>query len=359
MKFSKIIICTLITVILLTTTGCGCEHEWQQANCITPPVCKICGTFEGEALGHTWKDATCTEAKSCTVCNTTEGEPAGHIWTEATMDAPKTCTVCNTTEGTKLMLSSSVGKVLASGYEGNDFYELVATEEQSYNGVTIKFGVIKNNEWLRPLSQDIPFYDKDGTPYGSIIQSIYNNFEVLDIAYLGNGCFIYTYNERSYIHDCTIIYNAETGKSYKHEEGLAGYFGVSYVEDKSRKNIVTTSCPYVLLSHQFNTSATLLDTNSMQVRNIDIKPGFAPGVISPISEGIFAVTEEGNANWELSFLDLNGNIINKEKFISSDPSQTIKFINRKCTFNIQNDAGAVFTVTMDKNGNIIESKPKN
>ena len=45
-------------------------------------------------------------------------------------------------------LSESCDMVLASGYDGDDYYQLVANETEDYNGVKDELGVIKNNEWL-------------------------------------------------------------------------------------------------------------------------------------------------------------------------------------------------------------------
>lgn len=124
----KIWIAVLALAVVLLLAGCGCEHEWADANCETPKTCKECGETEGAPLGHTWNAATCLEAKTCQVCKKTDGEALGHtweaatcllpekcatchetrgvalthIWEEATTEAPKTCTLCQATEGEKL-----------------------------------------------------------------------------------------------------------------------------------------------------------------------------------------------------------------------------------------------------------------
>lgn len=113
---------------LLILAGCGCEHEWVEADCDSPMTCALCeetegaplghswmaatcdapktcencGETEGEAKGHFWEEATCTQAKTCNVCKSTEGEALGHTWEEATTELPKTCSVCQLTEGEKL-----------------------------------------------------------------------------------------------------------------------------------------------------------------------------------------------------------------------------------------------------------------
>jgi len=119
---------TLVLVMLLVLAGCGCEHDWLEANCTTPKTCSLCeateGTplghswlaascdmpkhcencdaTEGEALGHTWEDATCIVPKKCSTCHATEGTVLGHDWEDATTEAPKTCKICQITEGEKI-----------------------------------------------------------------------------------------------------------------------------------------------------------------------------------------------------------------------------------------------------------------
>lgn len=94
----------LLAVLLcaLALSGCGCKHEWQDATCTTPKLCKLCGEGEGETLGHDWQDATCTTVKTCARCGRTEGDPLGHVWQEATCTEPKTCSVCLTKLGSAL-----------------------------------------------------------------------------------------------------------------------------------------------------------------------------------------------------------------------------------------------------------------
>lgn len=89
-------------IFMLGLTGCGHEHTWVDATCLTPRTCSECGETEGEAAGHKWVDATCENARFCEVCGETEGEPLGHQWTEATYTSPKTCSVCGVTEGEPL-----------------------------------------------------------------------------------------------------------------------------------------------------------------------------------------------------------------------------------------------------------------
>ncbi len=94
----------LLTVMLLVALlcACGCEHEWEAADCNDPKTCSKCGETEGEELGHDYVDADCENPKTCSRCEKTRGEALGHTWGDATCDAPKTCQVCAKTEGEAL-----------------------------------------------------------------------------------------------------------------------------------------------------------------------------------------------------------------------------------------------------------------
>ncbi len=98
----KLCLLALVLSCLLIFTGCFCDHEFADADCVTPKTCSKCGNTEGEALGHTWVDADCVTPKTCSACKLTEGEALGHTWVDADCVTPKTCSVCNATEGEAL-----------------------------------------------------------------------------------------------------------------------------------------------------------------------------------------------------------------------------------------------------------------
>lgn len=144
----KITLIVLALACLLVLAGCGCDHEWEAADCdtpktcslcgetegealghqwvdgdcVTPKTCSVCGETEGETLGHTWIDATCTEAKTCSLCGETEGEALGHSWINATTEAPKTCSLCGETEGERIItdarFTTAEAAVLMGSWQG-------------------------------------------------------------------------------------------------------------------------------------------------------------------------------------------------------------------------------------------------
>lgn len=124
----RIVLLSLTLICILLLSACKCEHQWIEADCVTPKtcsecqetegapsghswiaatceapkICEVCALTEGEAKGHSWTEANCTKPKTCSVCHQTEGKELGHDWEEATTEKPKTCSVCNKTEGEKL-----------------------------------------------------------------------------------------------------------------------------------------------------------------------------------------------------------------------------------------------------------------
>lgn len=96
----RTILCIFLALaMILLLAGCGCEHEWERANCTDPKTCEKCGETKGAPRGHSWKAATCTEPKTCEDCKATEGKELGHTWEEATCTLPKKCANCHETVG--------------------------------------------------------------------------------------------------------------------------------------------------------------------------------------------------------------------------------------------------------------------
>lgn len=49
----KLVLLALALAMVFSMAACGCDHQWQEADCITPKTCSKCGETEGEAAGHT------------------------------------------------------------------------------------------------------------------------------------------------------------------------------------------------------------------------------------------------------------------------------------------------------------------
>ena len=81
------------------TSGNKLQHVFSDATCTSPQTCKRCGITSGNKLQHILSDATCTLPQICARCNAAVGTALGHKWTEATCQSPKTCTRCFQTTG--------------------------------------------------------------------------------------------------------------------------------------------------------------------------------------------------------------------------------------------------------------------
>ena len=114
-KISLVVMSLLLTLVL---SACGCKHEWQDANCLSPQVCNLCEETQGEALGHNWSEATCANPKTCSVCGDTEGASLEHTFGDWEVDVEATplvdgkmvrrCAVCQKTDSKSYELESYI-----------------------------------------------------------------------------------------------------------------------------------------------------------------------------------------------------------------------------------------------------------
>lgn len=102
MKGKRIFFFLSILCCLLVFSGCQCEHEWTEANCLSAMTCTRCGETQGEPLEHVYAAATCVAPETCSNCGATRGEPVEHTFDAATCAAPETCTRCGETRGEPL-----------------------------------------------------------------------------------------------------------------------------------------------------------------------------------------------------------------------------------------------------------------
>lgn len=268
-------------------------------------------------------------------------------------------------------ISDSFDKVLASGYESNgDFYELVANETETYEGVSIEIGVIKNNEWLISPTSKMPFIDDDGTLYGKEIKSIYDANAKL--FYIGNGCFLCESYSKS-MYECmeNIIYNSETKQYYEKKfqkenihicityNCLTSFYGLT--PDYGKLNTISKENSLIIadmVNNQYSPHIEILDTNAMETSVIEIRlpdDWYNIGYVYPISEGIFAVANSNTNHNKIAFYNKEGNRIIQDDFVLQTTRQSIVFKNGECTFKILNAKDTPYTITIDKSGKVLSS----
>lgn len=269
---------------------------------------------------------------------------------------------------------SSIGKqcdyVLGEGRDGEDYYQLVANEEEDYDGVKIEVGVIKNNEWLLQPTSKMPLVDKDKTLYGSDIAGL---DDVPDgIYYMGFGCFLYRARTKGYSSTYEeIIYNVNNQKYYEHKgrndneiivsspRPLNYTTPVDFEENweiKSENIIVDT------IDYEDKSVYKILNLSTMNTREIDfripdeIKSGDQFRTVHPISRGIFAIAGEHRG---CAFYNITGKLlftISYEKIPREYLYDPIIFKGKYCTFTVENNKGTLFDITVNKKGKVIDSE---
>ena len=263
-----------------------------------------------------------------------------------------TTTTERTTENTtqKVSLSASCDKILASGtYEGNT-YELVATQEETYNDVVIKVGVIKNNEWLVPLTTDSPLLDGK-----YLIKQVGFSFVITKnlkdltqdnstYSFIGNGCF--------YCSATRIVYNAEIDKELDLDRGEEILYPHFYEDVCSDKFILEY---YEDDSYQY---ISVLDTNTMEMNIIlESTDYFGNRVLGPLADGFFAMGDIGSLK---AFYDINGkkvlDVSEYEIQVADDTyGKSPYFENGQFKFVATNEAGTKYDMVIDKSGNVLSS----
>lgn len=267
-----------------------------------------------------------------------------------------------TTEKPKL---SANYKVLASGTEDNsDTYELVATQEETYNDVVVKIGVIKNNEWLVPLTIDSPFINEDGRIYTQHYydQEAYSkstknldNISDDDYHYIGNSCF-YTYASR--VGD--IIYNSELNKELVLPESAGA--GVDFYEIHLEKSYDEYVCSDKYIVEYYKDSnyqdVRVLDTNTMEM-NIIIKNPEYHNVVGPLSDGLFAMGYF-SSDEVCAFFNVDGKkVLDVSEYDIRYTRDTYDrypyFENGEFRFITTNEAGTKYDMIIDKTGKVLSS----
>lgn len=285
------------------------------------------------------------------------------------LETSNTTTLENTTTQ-KSFLSDTCDKVLASGSTNGDFYELVANQKEDYNGTEITIGVIKNNEWLIPLTKQMPFLDDDNKLLSGGAD-IYG-FEPYPsyFYYVGNGCFLNQYwtdvNSPKYT-----ILNSNNEKIFyldeQHDDFVLKYeLADEYISDNgtitqyndgiSKERFVNNEKGlYIVVYHKvYDNTVNLLDSKTMKTSEIYFDN--IPNDIAPLSEEMFFCRFYDSKGDKQGFFNINGEmIIDLSEFEICNTNNMI-FLNGKCTFSIENEANHKYLITIDKTGKVIDSE---
>lgn len=324
MKKTLCIVCW----VLLVLSFCACGNEKGNGNMIT------CSKCLSKYDAGVWFD--------CPWCTDSDG---------STSISPS---------GSSRKLSDECGYILSSGTDNDgNFYELVANQTESATGYNIEVGVIKNNQWIYPLSSDFPFLNSKGLfTIGGKSVSLSRPSDVIgDIYFVDNGGFMLEDNryDRIYrdffdcntlkmISDCftgqrTLLYRYERTKYKNYGDYGIESFGKIYTDDG-------LLCITDWDKNNYGKYVVeILDLNNQTCTTI------ASGLDYFAQNGLYEGLIFASNN---AFYDTKWNkVIDLSMYDIITFNSPISFKNGRCTFVARNDIGTKFNVTIDKSGNVI------
>lgn len=264
-------------------------------------------------------------------------------------------------------LSDECDYMLASGFgtDGN-FYELVANESEDYTGTKIEFGVIKNDSWSIPLTTDCPFIGDDGLVMGKSVAYV-QECDYKAFNYIGNGCFsLVSWPHNGYV--TKAIWNGDNGKFFTDEDCVICNTNIynkhrDYGQYNNFHESVADNDGIVIVKKDW--MIKYLDTSTMQLT--DIMSDNEVVNVNPYSEGLFASYSNGGESTKNGFYNINGEkVIDLSDYLICTPDQDflfeskygakpLVFNNGYCHMDIRNDQGTKYRITIDKEGNVVES----
>lgn len=272
------------------------------------------------------------------------------------------------TESVTESLSERCDYVLCEGEDGEDYYELVANEEEDYQGVKIKVGVIKNNKWILKPTSKMPLVDKDKTLYGSDIAGLEDAPE--SIYYMGSGCFLYRARTKDYASAYEeIIYNVNNKKYYEqrgvqdNEIIVSSPRPINYTTSVNSEGALERNVKEIMVSitqYESNTVAKILNLSNMKAREINIHIPDKITVsdqfltVHPLSEEIFAIAGKHHG---CTFYSAKGKelfTISYNEIPSEYEFEPIIFEHGECNLVIKNNKGTVYKIVVNKKGKVIK-----
>lgn len=279
---------------------------------------------------------------------TTQNNHSGESSTEQTT-LPET----NTTTEPVVQLSSQCGYLLCTGYDGENYYELVANRIDAYPESTFEFGVIKNNTWLIPLSTDCPFIDENGRWKG-LASYEDNDVSTDNFTYLDEGCFLYNNG---------IIYKPETGVHFNVCNTLQAYFNEQdniYTTNYCYTNLIVNDGIALTFDEHIKLAAFNMNNGTkIPVGNIFEDYSNNPRKLFGLHDGLFfACDYDAYDMFYVGFFDISGNmIIDLSEYKDMDfYKRPYYFTDGEATITCSNDSGVRFNITFDTSGNIIKQE---
>ena len=267
-------------------------------------------------------------------------------------------------------LSDTCDYVLCQGTDTDgNVYELVANQTESAKGFEIEVGVIKNNEWLYPLSADFPFLSKNGLfnvpiPLYSFSPSSLSNPNVVinSLYFIDSGAFLmerYMVNSSLFESDYTnyVVFSCDTMQTYTIDCRTVELMYSGNEPQFERGNLVSYGYmssddgKLLMYSHKAKEGYDwyTLDTHSLTVKTIASNMVIRPR--GALAEGMIFASDD-------CFYDVNmRKVIDLSEY--NVVSSLVYFQNGTCTFTAKNELGTKFKITIDKSGNVISEVKSN
>lgn len=271
-------------------------------------------------------------------------------YTDSTTQVKTESTTAETTTEEK-RLSDDCTYILAAGYDGDNYYELVANQIDGYPNSTFEVGVIKNNNWLVDMSTSSPFLDDEGW-WKDLNKSYEKNMPKLEhFKYIKKGCFLFN-DKIFYRPENNIVFDKLCNRDYSTLSNVDEFMG--YTEWHAENS---GSCGF-----------TFKYFNSVTGKSKEIKGFFADGNIRApqkvydISDNLFLAFGETLTykNWDYvkysGVFDLEGNmIIDLSKYDITDYHGYV-FKNGKYTITCENKSNVEYDITFDTTGKVISQE---
>lgn len=296
------------------------------------------------------------------------------------MSACEKSDITNSEESSNIIESNSVTTDLSGEYsqllaEGTDaqqnHYMLVGNITENHNGLTAEMGVIKNGQWLVPMTSSIPFIGDNGQLIDGLggVDTSLSLYQIQVgglFKYVGSGVFFYN----------NTFYNSENNLSFTTNSYACNYSYPNYEDE----NVKDTGEHIVMIRDDAKSPFVVyaLDTLTMQAKELSFLTNLEDNSwdlhICPFSEGLFAVIGSwGDAGNDYSpavasyngFYDLNGNrVIDLSSYKihrlyetnAYIPENHPVFVNGNANLVVINEAGSLFTLTIDKAGSVVSER---
>lgn len=266
------------------------------------------------------------------------------------------------------LLREQCDVVLCSGYDTNgNYYELVGTQRETSTSFEIKLGVIKNNKWLMPLSNDFCFISDDGLIhtsyegddlYESTQYVTYSTFHFIDIG----GFVLYkrSYGDTQWDKIDELVYlNCNTQQHITLSDEYSLGYGITEYDERTEHVALNTDNGNIILHTSTNLGSYsypnyvydwyLLDINTMNIKKLCSNVSIHPFTYCYLSEGLILAEDFCFYNKKMEkVLDISD--------MNAKYDQTIVFENGTCRFKAENSLGTEFWVTIDKTGKVLSEE---